>query len=256
VDRAARLLATAASSLEAAGRRDRAGWLTLFTDDGQVEDPVGSRPHIGHPQIGRFFDTFIAPRQISFDLRDDFVGGSTVVRDLTLNVRMGPSVSMQIPAILGYEIAQTDAELKVSRLQAYWELPPMILQFARNGLAAAPAGVGLVRAMLANQGPAGALGFIQGFRRIGGRARGMLQDLFMALKTGDELTVRRLLSRSEVVSAELPVLAEKLPGAHSGKVITAGTSVAVSLYAGAEHRGVVIADFAGGPVIRRLRFFG
>ena len=65
---------------------------------------MGSRPHVGAAQLGRFFDTFIGPREISFDLGDDFVGGSTVVRDLTLNVRMGPGVDMAIPAVLCYDL--------------------------------------------------------------------------------------------------------------------------------------------------------
>jgi hypothetical protein len=79
-------------SLDAAGRRDRAEWLGLFAHDGRVEDPVGSTPHVGHVQIGRFYDTFIGPREITFDSRADFVAGSTVVRDLTLNVRMSAAV--------------------------------------------------------------------------------------------------------------------------------------------------------------------
>lgn len=38
----------------AAGRRDRHGWVALFTADGSVEDPVGSQPHVGHTALGRF----------------------------------------------------------------------------------------------------------------------------------------------------------------------------------------------------------
>ena len=71
-------------SLVAASARDRAGWLRLFTADGRVEDPVGSRPHVGAAQIARFYDTFIGPRQITAHRDADFVSGSTVVRDLTL----------------------------------------------------------------------------------------------------------------------------------------------------------------------------
>jgi hypothetical protein len=38
----------------------------MFTAYGRVEDPYGSRPHVGPRQIDRFYDTFIAPRQIIF----------------------------------------------------------------------------------------------------------------------------------------------------------------------------------------------
>jgi len=60
------LLAAVERSPDAATRHDRAGWVVLFTPDGRVEDPVGSRPHIGHAEIGRFYATFIGPRQITF----------------------------------------------------------------------------------------------------------------------------------------------------------------------------------------------
>ena len=46
------------------GARPAAGWVGLFTADGRVEDPVGSRPHAGPVEIGRFYDTFIGPRDI------------------------------------------------------------------------------------------------------------------------------------------------------------------------------------------------
>jgi hypothetical protein len=38
----------------------------------------------------------------------------------------------------------------------------MVLQFARGGLAAVPAGLALSRRLLANQGPMGAVGFLSG----------------------------------------------------------------------------------------------
>jgi hypothetical protein len=68
---------------------DRAAWVALFTADGRVEDPYGSRPHIGHEEIGRFYDTFIGPRQIIFHRDFDVVSGATVIRDLMLENRHG-----------------------------------------------------------------------------------------------------------------------------------------------------------------------
>ncbi len=221
-----------------------------------MEDPVGSRPHVGYAQIGRFFDTFIGPREITFDAGGDFVGGSTVVRDLTLNVRMGPGVAMAIPAVLCYDVIDSGDELKITQLQAYWELQPMMLQFAGKGVAAVPAGVKLVRALLANQGSLGVLGFLQGFRRPGRPARAVVDDLLSALSVGDELSTRRILSHAASVSADLGQLTDRLRGAHPSKILAAGRSVTVSLTAGrSEARGVLIVDFDG-PAISRLRFFG
>ncbi len=246
------VLAAADLSRQAAGRRDRTEWVGLFTADGRVEDPVGSAPHIGHDQIGRFFDTFIGPRHINFSTGTDLVSGTTVVRDLTLEVQMGSAVSMAIPAILRYEL---DGELKMTSLQAYWELPPMALQFVRNGRAALPVGVALGRALLANQGLLGAVGFLRGLRRPGRRQRAQLTKLLTALSMGDELAARRLLPRSDRQAVELADLGARLRDASWSKVIGAGRSIAVSIHA-PNGRGVVIADFDGTATIERFSFFG
>src|SRR5690349_17319027 len=123
------LLAAARQSLQAAGARDRDGWVGLFAEGGRVEDPVGSRPHRGARQIGRFYDTFIGPRQITFHRDVDIVAGATVIRDLELEVAMG-TVTMHIPAYLRYALTPN---LWITELQAYWELPAMVGQFLRAG---------------------------------------------------------------------------------------------------------------------------
>jgi hypothetical protein len=227
----------------------------LFAAGGRVEDPVGSRPHVGAEQIGRFYDTFVAPRDITFVPDTDYVNDMTVIRDLTLNVAMSPSVQMKIPAVLRYEMVGKKGDFKIAELSAYWELPAMVVQFARNGAPALGAGVGLMRALLGNQGVSGALGFARGFRRPAGQARALVRELVSALSAGDELTTRRLVGRS-ATDPELAALVAALPGAHPNKILVAGSSITLSLTAGrSEHRGVVIADVAGGPRISRLRFY-
>ncbi len=73
--------------------------------------------------------------------------------------------------------------------------------------------------------------------------------------TGDELATRRIGGRS-LADPDLAALAAALNGAHPSKILVAGSSVTLSLMAGRfEHRGVVIADVAGGPGLRRLQFF-
>ncbi|MBV9512514.1 MAG: nuclear transport factor 2 family protein, partial [Mycobacteriaceae bacterium] len=89
---AAEMLAAVEQSPQATAAHDRAAWVELFTDDGRVEDPFGSRPHIGHAQIARFYDTFIGPRHITFHRDLDIVAGTSVIRDLTLEVGMGSDV--------------------------------------------------------------------------------------------------------------------------------------------------------------------
>ncbi|WP_369669948.1 nuclear transport factor 2 family protein, partial [Enterococcus faecium] len=76
------LMAVVEGSPKAVGAHDRSTWVALFAGDGQVNDPVGSRPHNGQAAIESFYDTFIAPNSITFHVERDIVCGRTVWRDL------------------------------------------------------------------------------------------------------------------------------------------------------------------------------
>ncbi|BDY32237.1 nuclear transport factor 2 family protein [Mycolicibacterium mageritense] len=255
------LIAAAERSPQAATTHDRDGWVGLFAAGGQVEDPVGSLPHRGTDRIARFYDTFIGPRDITFHRDVDIVEATTVIRDLELEVAMGPSVTMRIPAYLRYALQPAGPDLQITQLQAYWELPAMVRQFLRSGPAAGPAGLHLAGALLRNQGPAGALGFARGFRRAGRRGRGRFTRLLDALCAGDEVAVRRQVSRDTEVrrgDAE-PLSTSELLALTAGtrwrKPITSGYSL-VAGFRGDRHRGVLIADLTpGAPTVRRLRYF-
>ena len=255
------LLAVVECSPRAAAAHDRAGWLGLFTADAGIEDPVGSRPHVGAAQIARFYDTFIGPRDITFHRDLDIVSGSTVVRDLDLEVAMGSAVTMHIPAFLRYDLQPVDGEWRLARLRAYWELPAMVAQFLGNGLAAVPAAIQLCRGLLGNQGPAGTIGFATGFRRPGARAKRRVAALVSALAEGDTTSVAMLLSpgAAATIGDDHPVtlteLTERLSGAEWTKMIAAGRTVAVSVRSPAG-RGVLFAASAGRTgLIREIRYF-
>src|SRR6185369_5230383 len=115
----AKLLAAVERSPTATDVHDRSGWVGMFTSDARVEDPYGSRPHIGLEEIGRFYDTFIAPRQIIFH-RDV---GAAVVRDLKLEIVMAPEVRLDVPMHLRYDLRESNGDWMVERLRAHWELP-------------------------------------------------------------------------------------------------------------------------------------
>lgn len=258
---AAELLAAVEQSPAAAAAHDRAGWAGLFSADGRVEDPVGSRPHIGPEQIGRFYDTFIGPRDITFHRDLDIVRGTTVVRDLQLEVAMGPSVTMHIPAILRYDLRGSASGWELQRLRAYWELPAMVGQFLGNGAASLPAGIGLSQALLRNQGLAGAAGFVTGFRRPSSRGKKPVQAFLEALTTGSTATARALLSPSATVTygddtaVDLADLGAQLDGARLTKMLAAGSTIAVSTTS-AQRRAVLFFDVAGrGAPITTIRYF-
>ncbi len=122
------VLATAARSPAAASARDREAWLGLFTPDARVEDPIGSQAHRGHAAIGRFFDTFIGPRDIAFLPDADIVSESTVIRDGVLQASLG-SIALKVPIYIRYDLKTAEEDLKIAALSAYWELPAMVGQF-------------------------------------------------------------------------------------------------------------------------------
>ncbi|MHA7651640.1 ketosteroid isomerase family protein [Mycobacterium sp. ML4] len=255
------LLAAVERSPQAVSVHDRQAWVQVFADDARVEDPVGSSPHVGHDQIYRFYDTFIGPRSITFHRDVDVVTGSSVLRDLELEVAMGTAVTMRIPAFLRYDLREVDGVWKVARLRAYWELPAMMMQFLKTGSEALTPGLQLGKGLLANQGPRGAAGFMAGFRRVGTRHKRLVDRFLRAAARGDVDAARAALSFTAPItlgdSAPLGVteLGQRLRGAEWSKVIAAGSTVVVSV-ASDQGRGIVFADVARlGNKINAVRYF-
>ncbi len=260
VDEAA-LLAAVERSPQAAAARDRAGWVGLFTADGRIEDPVGSRPHVGHAEIGRFYDTFIGPRDIRFDRDLDIVSGTVVLRDLELEVAMGPAVTMHIPALLHYDLREVNGQWQIARLRAYWELPAMMLQFLRSGAAALSPALRLSRGLLVNQGLRGTAGFMTGFRRAGARQKTLVQSFVSAASRDDTPAALGAMSSTAAITLgdhdalDVAGLAAQLDGARVTKIHAAGSTVAVSLNSG-HRRGIMFAEVAcRGDTINRIRYF-
>jgi Nuclear transport factor 2 (NTF2) domain len=257
----AHLMAAVERSPQAAAAHDRAGWVRLFTADGRIEDPVGSRPHLGTAQIGRFYDTFIGPRDITFHRDLDLVFGTAVLRDLELEVAMGPSATMHIPAFLRYDLREANGEWRIAVLRAYWELPAMVRQFARTGSGAISPGLQLSRNLLSNQGLRGAAGFMLGLRRVGNRHKELVEKFLRAVSRGDKFAAASALTSTATITLgdndrlELAEMVARLSGANRAKAIGAGPTVVVSL--DSDHgRAIIFADVAWrGNSINRIRYF-
>jgi hypothetical protein len=255
------MLLTAVRSLEAAGAHDRDGWVGLFTANGRVEDPVGSRPHVGTAEIARFYDTFIGPRDITFHPDVDIVVGTTVIRDLELEVKMAPTLTLRIPAYLRYDLEGLDSGLNVAALQAFWELPAMVGQILRSGVRAVPVGAALAKTLLTNQGLAGTLGFLSGFNGIGSGGKSLFARFLDDACGGDEVGMRRRLagqvdiSGGEDVQLSPADLLRHLSGARWRKLIGAGRAV-VAATERAGQRSVIFAEVGAEPArLERIRVF-
>lgn len=167
---------------------------------------MGSRPHVGRSQIERFYDTFIGLREITFHRDLDIVSGTSVIRDLTLEVGMGSGVRLMNPVLLRYDLHQAGGDWRITRLRAYWELSTLLGQFIRHGVRSLPASLALSTGLLRNQGLRGTTGFLSGLRGAGRRGKHLVED---ALSAGQ--------------------LAEHVPECKWDKVIAAGNTVAVAI---------------------------
>ncbi len=81
----AEVLALVACVARVVAAHDKAGWLGIFAREHVVEDPVGARPVRSEDAgaLERFWDTFIAPNEIEFEVARDWVHAFDVVRDVT-----------------------------------------------------------------------------------------------------------------------------------------------------------------------------
>jgi uncharacterized protein (TIGR02246 family) len=254
------LIALVDRSPAAVAAHDREAWLDIFARDAAVNDPVGSRSHVGRDAISRFYATFIEPNEITFDVDHDIVCGDTVVRDLTVRTAMSTGAEIRIPMHLRYELADENGTPAVRGLFAHWELPSMVLQLASAGMPGAKAVAVLAPQLLANQGVSGALGFSKGFIRVGAGAKRITAELLKAIARFDEVGVHRLLADAVV---ELPgstagnatALLKALPELRWSKSLAAGRMVTVSIEAAGEP-GLALFEFDGfGRRIKRVRIY-
>jgi hypothetical protein len=243
------LLKQVEKSPAAVAIHDKAAWMSIFAQYHIVEDPVGSTPHVGgvfdavsssreHGALSRFFDTFIAPNNIVFDVKNDLVCGNHVLRDLSINLQMSAKVQATVPMHLLYELQQENGEWKIVRLAAHWELIPMVLQLLKKGLPALPVLAGLSWRMLKLQGVMGMLGFAKAAFTVGKQGKQLAQD-FAAVQQSRSLSVLMNLFDGDRACIYLPYGTEAISPSNFfeqqnialtlSKVIAAGDTVTASI---------------------------
>jgi hypothetical protein len=170
--KAEHLLKVVDASPERVAAHDKRGWLALFTEDATVEDPVGSMPNRrgqgsrhGDDELSRFYDTFIEPNRISFEIIEDFVASWEVARDVIIHTILPTGLSIMVPAHLIYRLREVEGELKIHQLLAHWELPRMSKQALSEGLKGLRTMAALSWHMVRIQGIGGVLGYSRGMSR-------------------------------------------------------------------------------------------
>lgn len=210
---AERIRAVVEASPAAVAAHDKAAWTALFAPGGQVHDPVGPPPQTSPAAIARFYDMFIAPNTIVFEVEHDVIDGDTMVRDLTVHTTMSTGVTLHIPMHLRYTVTDAPGGAAITGLYAHWELRGMIAQLLLSGPRGLAAGTLLGPRLFGTLGARAAAGFLGGVRGVGGRGRRRAAELL------------------------------HLRGLQVGKVLASGPMVTATVYDGAR-RGVALVDFS------------
>lgn len=119
------------ASPAAVKQHDKLRWLSLFTPDVRLEDPVGAGEHVGLDRLSSFWDVFIQPNEVTFHPKRDFVRGDRVVRYVTIaTVTPVDRTPLSLNAIIEYRVHDE----RISMLRAYWEPKHAVSWHAKRGL--------------------------------------------------------------------------------------------------------------------------
>lgn len=145
-------------------RKDLAGWLSIYTDDALVEDPVGADRYRGKERIAAFWRVFIEPQeQVVFKPRRNFVTPSLVMRQVSIETVTPVSAEpVTVEAIIEYRLRGS----LIASMRAFWAVRDPVTWHFGQGLAG-----------------------LQGLARHGGRLVGKL-GLGTALKFGRAMLPR------------------------------------------------------------------
>jgi hypothetical protein len=249
-------------------KHDRDGWLGVFAADAQVEDPVGAPPAPKSTGVlGHFWDVFIAPNEIHFEVRGDHVLGHNVFRDIVIHTKIAGAFQLDVPAYLLYQLDDTTGTLRIARLSAHWDLARMSLGAMKLGPRAWIAMTAMFGRMLRFMGLPWVAGYLASlWKGIGGRGIESMKRLVTAVAARDGNGLEQLLEPSAIVElgiVEAPArdLLTLLPEGshlHAEAPVAAGwtTTFRFTIDGPSPKSGLALLEFAPeSRLIRRIRFF-
>lgn len=121
-----RIRATIEQYLACFSSNDKQGWLELFTEDGSIEDPVGSPVFRGREEIGTFWDnTHLLADSITLVLtQGPAVCGREAAFAMEAHGHSGDA-QMVIPTI---DVMTFDDEGRISGQRAFWDASTMLAE--------------------------------------------------------------------------------------------------------------------------------
>jgi steroid delta-isomerase len=113
-------------SLERVSRGDREGWLALFDDDAQVQDPYGvsnfdpsGQGFRGKAALAAFWDSVIAGNRIEGEIRESYPAGDCCANVMTTRTWRPGHAVLEVSSVTVYRASGTG---RLSHLTAYWSL--------------------------------------------------------------------------------------------------------------------------------------
>jgi steroid delta-isomerase len=122
--------------------RDKEGWLSMWAEDGIIEDPIG--PSVldpdgtGHSTPAAreaFYDQNIANSEIEYIIHDTYTAHLECANIVTLNVVLnmdGKRYSQQVNGVFTYSCNE---EGKLTALRGFWEFEEGVATFKEVGVA-------------------------------------------------------------------------------------------------------------------------
>lgn len=111
--------ATIDAYVDAYCRNDKAAFLAVWAEGGELEDPVGTPVHVGAEALGAFWDT---TRELvdRIELVPDevFVCADQAAMVFTILARMGDG-GMRMRAV---DVFRIDDDGKIAGMRAYWDI--------------------------------------------------------------------------------------------------------------------------------------
>ena len=127
-------------SIQYAMEGNKEGWLSLYTDDAVVQDPVGvslmdptGAGHIGKAAIEQFWDSTIGPSNVDIQVQKRWISGDRCccVHQVARN-ELGEGKSTLVDMLCVYQV---DEQGLITRMSAHWDFDDIMAQLAEQGLA-------------------------------------------------------------------------------------------------------------------------
>ena len=108
---------------------NRDGWLGLWAEDAIIEDPIGvsyidpqGKGHRGVEARSVFYDSFIAPADLSIEIHHSYAAGLECANHITITILLegedGKRIQQKVHGIFTYHVNEDG---KLTAMRGYWD---------------------------------------------------------------------------------------------------------------------------------------